>query len=113
MEPSQYGNGQAIALPTQDQAGLSYQKSAQVALAPTTQESKPSPVTQQAGSSNQLSETPSVAQDSELIDNAWVAAVRQIIKHNSNDPYSLNRAIIRARADYMKKRYNKDIKITD
>jgi hypothetical protein len=57
--------------------------------------------------------TPIIANDNDLIEEEWVAIAKRIIIENKNDPYNLNKAITLLRADYMKKRYNKDIKLAE
>ena len=56
---------------------------------------------------------PQVAEDTDLIETEWVEAAKRIIEANRDDPYNQNRAMTLLRADYMKKRYNKDIKIPE
>jgi hypothetical protein len=56
---------------------------------------------------------PNVASDSDLIEKEWVAIMKRIILENKDDPYRLSRAITLLRADYMKKRYGKDIKLAE
>jgi hypothetical protein len=56
---------------------------------------------------------PQVASDADLIEDEWVAAVKKVIEEYQGDPYSQSKAMTLLRADYMKKRYNKDIKIPE
>jgi hypothetical protein len=56
---------------------------------------------------------PTEAQDSDLIEKEWVERAKQIVEHTREDPYEQLRALSHMKADYLKKRYNKDIKITD
>ncbi|MBW3569098.1 hypothetical protein KY385_03125 [Candidatus Parcubacteria bacterium] len=51
---------------------------------------------------------PEEAADSDLIEKEWVERAKQIVEHTKDDPYEQQRAIIQMKADYMKKRYNKD-----
>lgn len=55
--------------------------------------------------------TPGVAADNDLIENEWVDIAKRIITENKDDPYNLSNAITLLRADYMKKRYGKDINV--
>ena len=57
--------------------------------------------------------SPSIASDSDLIEKEWVDAAKAIIEDNRDDPYSQSRAMMLLRADYMKKRYGKVIKIPE
>ncbi len=54
--------------------------------------------------------TPAAAEDADVIEDAWVDAIKTAVAEHGADPYSLNEAISKLRADYMRKRYNKEIK---
>lgn len=56
---------------------------------------------------------PTEAQDTDLIEKEWVERAKQIVEHTREDPYEQLRALSHMKADYLKKRYNKDIKLTD
>ncbi|HYF97064.1 MAG TPA: hypothetical protein VD947_03430 [Patescibacteria group bacterium] len=56
---------------------------------------------------------PVEAEDNDLIEKEWVDRAKQIVEHTKEDPYEQQRALSQMKADYMKKRYNKDIKISD
>lgn len=56
---------------------------------------------------------PLEAEDNDLIEKEWVDRAKQIVEHTREDPYEQQRALSQMKADYMKKRYNKDIKISD
>lgn len=53
---------------------------------------------------------PSEASDTDLIEKEWINVLQNIVKHTSEDPYTQQAEISKVKADYMKKRYNKDIK---
>lgn len=57
--------------------------------------------------------TPAKADDTDLIEKEWVMKAKQIVDKNKEDPYRQTNEINRFKADYVKKRYNKDIKVTD
>lgn len=61
----------------------------------------------------QASSTPSTADDNDLIEKEWVAKAKQIIERTREDPYGQSKQISVVKADYMKKRYNKDIKLVE
>jgi hypothetical protein len=67
----------------------------------------------QNDSGNSQSATPLVADDADLIENEWVEAAKRIIESSKGDPYSQTKEMTMLRADYMKKRYNKDIKVPE
>lgn len=52
---------------------------------------------------------PDEAADSDLIEKEWVERAKQIVDHTKDDPHEQQRAISQMRADYLKKRYNKDV----
>lgn len=53
--------------------------------------------------------TPEIAADSDLIEKEWVDKAKQIVDHTSEDPFKQQEELSKMRADYMKKRYNKDL----
>lgn len=61
--------------------------------------------------SSQLNDNPAIADDVDLIEKEWVNKARSIVERNKNDPYVQNKELNVFKADYMKKRYGKDIKV--
>jgi hypothetical protein len=57
--------------------------------------------------------SPVIADDADLIEKEWVQKAKQIVAETKNDPHKQNEEISRFKADYLKKRYNKDIKIEE
>jgi hypothetical protein len=57
------------------------------------------------------SATPTVVDDGDLIEKEWVNKAKQIVDQNRNDPFKQSEELTVFRADYMKKRYNKNIKL--
>ena len=51
------------------------------------------------------------AADVDLIEKEWVHKAKEIVSHTIGDPYTQNKEINKIKADYIKKRYNKDIKL--
>lgn len=51
--------------------------------------------------------------ESDAIDEAWVAKAREIVDRTRDDPYMQSNALARLRADYLKSKYSKDIKISE
>lgn len=68
--------------------------------------------TNDVSNTTQLS-LPAVADDSDLIEKEWVNKAKQIVEHNRDDPYKQSKEITVFKADYMKKRYNKTIKLSE
>jgi len=56
---------------------------------------------------------PDEAQDSDLIEKEWVDKAKEIVEHTRDNPHEQQRAFNLMKAEYMKKRYNKDIKIDE
>lgn len=56
---------------------------------------------------------PPEAGDADLIEKEWVERAKQIVEHTREDPYEQQRALSQMKADYLKKRYDKDIKIAE
>ena len=56
---------------------------------------------------------PIIADDSDLIEKEWVEKAKEIVARTKHDPYQQNKEVERIKADYMKKRYNKDIRVTE
>lgn len=54
---------------------------------------------------------PPAAEDSDLIEQEWVDKAKAIVNSTSHDPHTLNKEINKFKADYIKKRYNKQIKV--
>ena len=51
------------------------------------------------------------ADDGDLIEKEWVDKAKQIVEHYHDDPYNQSKQMTIFRADYMKKRYNRTIKL--
>lgn len=49
--------------------------------------------------------------DSDLIEKEWVNKAKQIVERTRDDPYKQSEELTVVKADYLKKRYNKTIKI--
>lgn len=53
----------------------------------------------------------SVAEDKDDIEKEWVNKAKKIVEQTKTDPFLQERAVSRLQADYMKKRFNKDVKL--
>lgn len=58
-------------------------------------------------------QTPAEAADSDVIEKEWVIKAKEIVAATQQDPYKQVQEINKLKADYMKKRYDKDIKLAD
>ena len=56
---------------------------------------------------------PAIADDNDLIEKEWVSKAKKIIEATREDPYAQSKEITEFKADYMKKRYNKNIKVSE
>lgn len=57
--------------------------------------------------------SPLIADDGDLIEKEWVEKAKEIVNRTRQDPHKQNREINQFKADYLKKRYNKDIKLSE
>jgi len=69
------------------------------------------PATAQAAPPSDPGPTPQVAADNDRIEQEWVIKTKQILLATHNDPYEQARQLAALKADYMRKRYNKEIKL--
>ena len=71
----------------------------------------PVPVVNTApGPDSQVSDgTPLVANDDDLIEQEWVKKAKEIIADTKDDPYRRELEVGRLQADYLKKRYGKEL----
>lgn len=53
--------------------------------------------------------TPVAAEDSDTIEQEWIAAVKRTLEQYKDDPYSLSRAMTALRQDYLQKRYGRTV----
>lgn len=54
-----------------------------------------------------------MADDADLIEKEWVNRAKAIVLQTKDDPHNQNREMNKVKADYLKKRYNKDLKISE
>lgn len=63
--------------------------------------------------SSTTSSTPAIADDSDLIEKEWVIKAKEIVARTKDDPYNQNKEMNVVKADYMQKRYNKTLKLSE
>ena len=56
---------------------------------------------------------PQIADDTDLIEKEWILKAKEIVTQTAHDPHLQNREINKVRTDYLKKRYNKDVKLIE
>lgn len=93
------------------------QNQGMVLPAPVLQPAAPAPAAQTKDDSSDDQATaldsPELANDVDVIEKEWVDKAKQIVKETVDDPHKQNHNVSVLKADYMKKRYGKDIKIPD
>jgi len=76
--------------------------------------SNPAPVNlQHTDVSSTTGPTPAIADDNDLIEKEWVLKAKEIVAKTKDDPYRQNKEMNVVKADYMQKRYNKTIKLSE
>jgi general stress protein 26 len=56
---------------------------------------------------------PQIADDNDLIEKEWVTKAKEIVEKTKHDPHLETKEINLFRADYLKKRYNKELKVAE
>ena len=62
---------------------------------------------------HQINSLPPEANELDLIEKEWVIHLKQIVNQTQDNPFLQQAEISKAKADYMRKRYNKKIKTTE
>lgn len=112
-------NQQNMSLPSVDQplAGPAHAGNApQMQMPPATSQAGSPPMHQAQGQSMQsviAASLPMSAQDVDLIEKAWVEKAKQIVARTHGDPYLQSKAMSQVKSDYIRKRYGKDIKVSE
>lgn len=57
--------------------------------------------------------SPAIANDDDLIEKEWVAKAKAIVDDTKSDPYEQESAMSKLQADYLKKRYGKEVTLSD
>lgn len=61
----------------------------------------------------QADDNPVLAADDDLIEKEWVDKAKRIILDTKNDPYRREQEVSRLQADYLRKRYGKELGVSD
>jgi hypothetical protein len=56
---------------------------------------------------------PAIADDVDLIEKEWVIRAKQIVDKTREDPFIQSKELNKIKAEYIKKRYNKEIKLSE
>ncbi len=87
----------------------------QPAAGQATQAAIPVPVptqTIQQNGASPAAATATITDDDDDIEKVWVNKAKQIVERTRNDPYRQSEELTVVKADYMKQRYNKIIKVS-
>lgn len=57
--------------------------------------------------------TPSVAADDDVIEKEWVNKAKKVVSDTKGDPYRQGHEVSKLQADYLQKRYGKQVKIPE
>lgn len=55
---------------------------------------------------------PTVAADEDVIEKEWVDKAKKLIAQTKDDPYTQEKEVSKLQADYLKKRYGKEVKLS-
>lgn len=69
----------------------------------------PQPSTNGAGASTATDDLPLVANDDDLIEKEWVDKAKKIIVETKDDPHRREQEVGKLQADYLRKRYGKEL----
>ncbi len=75
--------------------------------------SNSTPTTDQSSTKDVGQSNPAVAEDADLIEKEWIEKAKEIVEKNKNDPHALNKELNKVKADYIKKRYNKEVRTSE
>lgn len=73
----------------------------------------PQPVPAQSTAQPVADDNPVIAGDDDLIEKEWVDKAKKIIADTKDDPYQREREVNRLQADYLRKRYGKELGSAD
>lgn len=73
----------------------------------------PGPAQTTVAATQATNDNPLVAGDDDLIEKEWVDKAKRIIQETRSDPYAQEKEVSKLQADYMKKRYGKDVKLAN
>lgn len=73
----------------------------------------PVPVPVQTTPADNTTANPTIASDDDLIEKEWVDKAKKIITETRDDPYRREQEVSKLQADYLRKRYGKELGVTD
>jgi len=57
------------------------------------------------------SQTANAGDQADDLDKEWIAKAKMIVEQTKNDPYTQSKEIAKVKADYLRIRYNKHVKV--
>lgn len=57
-------------------------------------------------------DNPALAADDDLIEKEWVDKAKKVVAESRDDPYKLEREVSKLQADYLRKRYGREIGVS-
>lgn len=94
---------------TQNQSVALQPQAPQAAILPAQPQVSARPSMQQAIAAS----LPISAKDQDLIERIWVDKAKMIVRQTYGDPFVQNKALGQVKADYIRKRYGKEIKVSE
>jgi hypothetical protein len=107
---SEHAGAQAIERGHSTAVAPAHHASQQPIANPVNQHYPASPV---ASPTIQAPHSPAMADDSDLIEREWVQKAKDIVAATNEDPYRQNKEMGHYKATYVKKRFNKDIRVSE
>lgn len=112
-EPSSLAaNGAQERVSTVEQGSQSSAMPVPIAAMPAPQQGQLPAVQQGQTQVVQDDDAPLVAADDEVMEKEWVDKAKKIVTETKDDPFNQEKAVSKLQADYIKKRYGKEIKLT-
>lgn len=73
----------------------------------------PQPVASDDATTLSLGQAATLASNDDVIEKEWVTRSKRIVKETKGDPYRKEHEVSKLQADYVKKRYGKEVKVPD
>lgn len=71
------------------------------------------PVQSGSASGNGITDDPLIADDVDVIEKEWVDKAKKIVNATKEDPHQQEKEVSKLQADYLMKRYNKQLKLSE
>jgi hypothetical protein len=82
-------------------------------IAPQPLPTAPPTVSNPSAQAAPLNDNPVIADDVDVIEKEWVDKARRIVNATKEDPYAQEKEVSKLQADYLMKRYNKQVKLPE